>query len=175
MNNQDNQVDQIGSGNIAVFSTNLGEFEVELFGEKKPLTVENFKKLTGEGFYDGVKFHRIIKSFMVQGGDPLTKDDSQKVMWGTGGPGYMFEDEIGDDNSNLIGTIAMANSGPDTNGSQFFINTADNNFLDDKHTVFGKVISGVDVIEKMGNVQTGERDIPVEAVVIEKIRLVESL
>ena len=89
--------------------------------------------------------------------------------------GYMFEDEIGDDNSNLIGTIAMANSGPNTNGSQFFINTADNNFLDDKHTVFGKVISGVDVIEKMGNVQTGERDIPVEAVVIEKIRLVESL
>jgi len=108
---------------------------------------------------------------MIQGGDPLTKDDTKMAMWGTGDPGYKFADEISKDNKNNIGTIAMANSGPNTNGSQFFINTAANNFLDTKHTVFGKVVSGMDVVTKIENVKTGEADRPVEAVVIESITL----
>ncbi len=159
---------------VAVLQTNLGEIEIKLFGVEAPKTVENFKKLAGEGFYNGVKFHRVIKGFMVQGGDPLTKDDSLRASWGTGGPGYMFEDEIYAGNANIIGTIAMANSGPNTNGSQFFINLADNNFLDQKHTVFGKVVAGMETVKRIGNVETtekGVRDIPAEAVVIEKIIL----
>ena len=158
-------------GEVAIFHTNLGDFEIEFFSEKTPKTVENFKKLVSEGFYDGVKFHRVIKGFMIQGGDPLTKDDGAEAMWGTGGPGYMFDDEINEGNSNVSGTISMANAGPNTNGSQFFINTADNNFLDTKHTVFGKIIKGVDIIEEIEGVETKERDIPVNPIIIESIEL----
>ncbi|MBU4536414.1 peptidylprolyl isomerase [Patescibacteria group bacterium] len=161
-------------GGVVVFHTNLGDIEISFMGDKSPKTVDNFKKLASEGFYNGVKFHRVIKGFMVQGGDPLTKDDSTEAMWGTGGPGYMFEDEICPLNKNYRGTISMANSGPDTNGSQFFINTADNNFLDSKHTVFGEVISGMDVVEKIENMEvkySGVRDIPVSSVIIESIEL----
>src|SRR3989344_249935 len=122
----------------AILRTNKGDIEIELFAERTPNTVANFIKLAGEGFYNGVKFHRVIKGFMIQGGDPLTKDDSKAALWGTGGPGYQFADEITAQNKNDIGTISMANAGPNTNGSQFFINTAANNFLDGKHTVFGK-------------------------------------
>ena len=119
-----------------------------------PKTTENFVKLAKEGFYDGTKFHRVIKGFMIQGGDPQTKDDALMARWGTGGPGYKFEDEIHGQNRNDVGTIAMANSGPNTNGSQFFINTAPNNFLDAKHTVFGKVIQGMDVVNAIQDVET---------------------
>src|SRR3989344_6237773 len=108
----------------ATLQTNKGDITIEFFTEQAPNTVANFTKLSTEGFYDGIKFHRVIKGFMIQGGDPLTKDDSQMAMWGTGGPGYQFADEI-----NQIklerGVIAMANSGPNTNGSQFFIITAE--------------------------------------------------
>jgi len=135
-----------------------------------PKTTENFVKLAKEGFYDGTKFHRVIKGFMIQGGDPQTKDDALMARWGTGGPGYKFEDEIHGQNRNDVGTIAMANSGPNTNGSQFFINTAPNNFLDAKHTVFGKVIQGMDVVNAIQDVETTGSDRPVEPVVILSIR-----
>ena len=152
-------------------NTNKGTIELELFDQLKPNTVTNFVKLAKEGYYDGVKFHRIIKGFMIQGGDPLTKDDAMSSAWGTGGPGYMFNDEIGDDNSNVTGTISMANAGPNTNGSQFFINVNDNNFLDSKHTAFGKVVGGIDVVQVIENVATGAGDRPVEGVVIERVEI----
>jgi peptidylprolyl isomerase len=135
------------------------------------VTVENFTKLAKSGFYDGVKFHRVIPGFMIQGGDPLTKDDSMILRWGTGGPGYQFDDEIHAKNRNDVGTISMANAGPDTNGSQFFINVGANNFLDAKHTVFGKVIAGMDVVLAISNVKTVPGDRPVDAVIIESIEL----
>ncbi len=149
--------------------TNKGDITIQLFGDKAPNTVANFKKLASEGFYDGVKFHRVIKGFMIQSGDPLTKDDSQSALWGTGGPGYKFADEIHADNKNDIGTIAMANAGPNTNGSQFFINVNPNNFLDTKHTVFGKVIKGMDVVTVIEQVETNQSDRPLSPVVINNI------
>ncbi len=157
---------------IAVMKTNFGEIKLELFSSDAPKTVENFVKLSKDGFYDNVKFHRVIKDFMIQGGDPLTKKDDMKDSWGTGGPGYAFEDEIHSNNHNIIGTIAMANSGPDTNGSQFFINTKDNNFLDNKHTVFGKVTEGMEIVRKIEDVDTEGPDRPVEAVIIESIAII---
>lgn len=155
----------------ATFQTNKGNFTIELYKDRTPNTVANFVKLASEGFYDNVKFHRVIKDFMIQGGDPLTKDDAQMARWGTGGPGYKFEDEISPDNRNDAGTISMANAGPNTNGSQFFINANDNNFLDTKHTVFGKVIKGMEVIEAINAVETDGSDRPVEPVVINSITL----
>lgn len=152
-------------------NTSKGDITIELFTDVVPKTVANFIKLASDGFYDGVKFHRVIKGFMIQGGDPLTKDDSKMALWGTGGPGYKFEDELGVSNKNDVGTISMANAGPNTNGSQFFINTAANNFLDGKHTVFGKVTAGMDVVTAIENVKTGEADRPIEAVVIKSISL----
>ena len=155
----------------ATLNTNKGDIVIEFFGDKTPNTVANFTKLTKEGFYNGVKFHLIIKGFMIQGGDPLTKDDTKISLWGAGGPGYKFADEIGKDNKNDIGTIAMANAGPNTNGSQFFINVAPNNFLDDKHTVFGKVISGMEVVKAIETTPTGAGDRPVSPVIINSITL----
>lgn len=152
----------------AIIRTNMGDITVEL-AKDKPITVANFAKLAGEGFYDGTKFHRVIRGFMNQGGDPLTKDDSRMAYWGTGGPGYTFPDEIGAVNRNVIGTLSMANAGPNTNGSQFFINVADNSFLDQKHTVFGKVIAGMDVVMAINNIETGENDRPTKPVVIHSI------
>lgn len=151
--------------------TNKGVIDLELFEETTPKTVANFIKLAQEGFYTGVKFHRVIKGFMIQGGDPLTKDDAESYRWGTGGPGYTFEDEVGDVNGNYEGTISMANAGPNTNGSQFFINVKDNNFLDTKHTVFGRVSGGMDVVRDIENTPTAEGDRPVTPVVIEKIEI----
>ena len=149
--------------------TNKGEITIELFADKAPNTVANFKKLAESGFYDGVKFHRVIKGFMIQSGDPLTKDDSKADMWGTGGPGYKFADEIHANNRNDVGTISMANAGPNTNGSQFFINVNPNNFLDGKHTVFGKVIKGMDVVTEIEGVATNQSDRPLSPVIIEKV------
>ncbi len=155
----------------AILQTNKGNITIEFFESQAPNTVANFIKLAKDGFYDGVKFHRVIKGFMIQGGDPLTKDNSKINFWGTGGPGYSFADELGVNNKNNIGTIAMANSGPNTNGSQFFINVAANNFLDNKHTVFGKIISGMDVVTKIENTTTDSSDRPITAVIIESISL----
>lgn len=155
----------------ATLKTNKGEITIELDTTNTPKTSENFIKLAKEGFYNGTKFHRVIKDFMIQGGDPLTKDNTKMDYWGTGGPGYKFADEITPLNKNMRGTISMANSGPNTNGSQFFINTKDNNFLDTKHTVFGKVISGMDTVEKIEAAQTVQNDRPKDEIVINSIDL----
>ena len=147
----------------AVMRTNRGEITLELFDEDAPRTVENFTKLARDGFYDGVIFHRVIKDFMVQGGDPTGT--------GTGGPGYTFEDEI---NSRKIvrGALAMANAGPDTNGSQFFLVTTESApWLDGKHTVFGQVTSGMDVVDAIEASETDRRDKPVDEVRIESVEL----
>lgn len=149
--------------------TNKGEIGLEMMEKDAPNTVANFAKLASGGFYDGTKFHRVIKDFMIQGGDPQSKDDSMMARWGTGGPGYQFEDEIHENNRNEVGTIAMANAGPNTNGSQFFINVAPNNFLDGKHTVFGKVVSGMEVVEVIESTPTDASDRPIEPVVIERV------
>ena len=152
----------------ATFYTTLGTIEIQLFEEEMPITTENFIKLVEGGFYENTKFHRVISGFMIQGGDPLSADDAKKAMWGTGGPGYKIKDEFSSVGNNK-GTIAMANAGPNTGGSQFFINLVNNNFLDSKHPVFGKVVNGMHIVEKIGNVDTEAGDVPVEAVVIEKI------
>lgn len=152
--------------------TNKGTIVLELNHKIAPKTVENFVKLSNSGFYDGLKFHRVIKDFMIQGGDPLTKDDSKMNMWGTGGPGYKFEDEITDAatyrNGYKRGILAMANSGPNTNGSQFFIMHKDVP-LPPNYTIFGKVLSGLETVDAIANVQTGANDRQVDAVVIKKV------
>jgi peptidyl-prolyl cis-trans isomerase B (cyclophilin B) len=141
--------------------TNQGTIEIELFDEDAPKTVENFKKLANDGFYDGVIFHRVIPDFMIQGGDPTGT--------GTGGPGYQFEDEFNDHKVER-GALAMANAGPNTNGSQFFIVTAEATpWLDGKHTVFGKVTSGMEVVDTIEQTDTDSRDKPLEEMRIESI------
>jgi cyclophilin family peptidyl-prolyl cis-trans isomerase len=149
--------------------TNKGDIVLELYADKTPNTASNFAKLAKEGFYDGTKFHRVIENFMIQGGDPQTKDDSLQTMWGTGDPGYKFADEFAPGLSNVTGTISMANSGPNTNGSQFFINVADNTFLDGKHAVFGHVVKGMEIVVAISQAQKNQRDVPVEAIVLEKV------
>lgn len=153
----------------AVFTTNKGSFTIALSPEVTPNTVKNFVTLAQQGFYNGTKFHRVIGGFMVQGGDPLSKDDTQAARWGTGGPGYTFADEITPTNKNSIGTISMANAGPNTNGSQFFINVANNNFLDTKHTVFGTVTEGMEIVNMISKIKTGAQDKPVEPVIVTSI------
>ena len=148
----------------ATIHTNHGAIEVELFDEDAPKTVENFLKLSGDGFYDGVVFHRIIKDFMIQGGDPQGT--------GTGGPGYTFEDEF-NQHKVVRGALAMANAGPNTNGSQFFIVTIDAApWLDGKHTVFGEVTEGMDVIDRIEGSETDRNDKPVTEIRIESVELV---
>ena len=145
----------------ATLETNHGAIEVELFDDDAPKTVENFLSLARKGFYDGVVFHRVIEGFMIQGGDPTGT--------GTGGPGYQFEDEI-NPNKVVRGALAMANAGPNTNGSQFFIVTADEaSWLDGKHTVFGRVTRGMDVVDAIEKVEVDHRDRPREDVVIERV------
>ena len=156
----------------ATLHTNKGDITLE-FSPIAPNTTANFKKLASTGFYDGTKFHRVIKDFMIQGGDPQTKDDSLMAMWGTGGPGYSFADEISDGNKNDAGTISMANSGPNTNGSQFFINTANNNFLDTKHTVFGHVTSGMEIVQMIQEIPVDQSDRPTDPIIIETVTVSE--
>jgi len=152
--------------------TNLGKITLELFSEDAPKTVENFLKLSKSGFYDGTRFHRVIKDFMIQGGDPNSKNDDWSTH-GTGGPGYAFEDEF-NDNKVERGALAMANSGPNTNGSQFFIVTIESApWLDGKHTVFGKVIDGMDIVDKIENMETGQNDHPLEDATIQSIKIIE--
>jgi peptidyl-prolyl cis-trans isomerase B (cyclophilin B) len=147
----------------ATLHTNLGAIEFELFDEDAPKTVENFRKLAADGFYDGVVFHRIIKDFMIQGGDPQGT--------GTGGPGYTFEDEI-NQHKIVRGALAMANAGPNTNGSQFFIvTTGSASWLDGKHTVFGQVTGGMDVVDALEALPTDGRDRPKDSAVIERVEL----
>ncbi|MFT5179851.1 MAG: cyclophilin family peptidyl-prolyl cis-trans isomerase [Candidatus Paceibacteria bacterium] len=156
---------------LATLKTNAGDITIQLFPQAVPNTVNNFVKLASEGFYNGTKFHRVIKDFMIQGGDPLSKDDSAKARWGTGGPGYQFADEFHKDLSNIPGTISMANSGPDTNGSQFFINVGENTFLDGKHSVFGQVTEGADIVMGISGTETGPNDVPATPIVINSIEI----
>jgi cyclophilin family peptidyl-prolyl cis-trans isomerase len=148
---------------VATMSTNHGDITIELFDEDAPKTVENFKKLAADGFYDGLIFHRIIKDFMIQGGCPQGT--------GTGGPGYTFEDEINSHKA-VRGSLAMANAGPDTNGSQFFIVTLEATpWLDGKHTVFGQVTDGMDVVDKLEGLPTDGRDKPRDDAKIETLTI----
>ncbi len=144
--------------------TSMGDVTIELFDARMPITTENFRKLVEKKFYDGTIFHRIIKGFMIQGGDPEGT--------GFGGPGYSIKDELPPDNRNARGTISMANSGPNTGGSQFFINVVDNNRLDPKHPAFGKVVSGMDVIDQISKVPVDQLDRPRKAVSIKKARVI---
>jgi len=149
----------------ATMTTNLGDIELELFDEDAPKTVENFRKLAGDGFYDGVVFHRVIPDFMIQGGDPTGT--------GMGGPGYTFEDEFNDHKVER-GALAMANAGPNTNGSQFFVVTAEATpWLDGKHTVFGRVTNGMEVVDTISGAATDANDKPREPILIERVELVE--
>ena len=156
----------------ATFHTSMGDFTIAFDPQLAPNTVANFVKLASSGFYDKVKFHRIIAGFMIQGGDPLSKDDAKQSLWGTGGPGYQFNDEITSASKNVIGAVAMANSGPNTNGSQFFVNVANNDYLDGHYSVFAHVTSGMDIVEAMSKVKTSPlNDQPITPVVIESITL----
>ena len=149
----------------ATMHTTQGAIEIELFDDAAPQTVENFKKLSADGFYDGLMFHRVIRDFMIQGGCPLGT--------GTGGPGYTFEDEF-NDHKVVRGALAMANAGPNTNGSQFFLVTAPEcPWLDGKHTVFGQITSGMDVVDAIEGVETDGRDAPVEPQGIDRIELAD--
>src|SRR3989344_3893684 len=144
---------------IAVIETNYGAMEIELFEDKAPITTKNFIDLAEKGFYNGLIFHRVIKDFMMQGGDPNGD--------GTGGPGYEIPDEFNPDlKHNKLGILSMANAGPNTGGSQFFITLVPTPWLDGKHAVFGQLIKGEDVLKEIGNVKTGPMDRPIEPVII---------
>jgi peptidylprolyl isomerase len=145
------------SSTKVLLQTSIGDITIQLYDDM-PVTAGNFKKLVLNGFYDGTIFHRVIDSFMIQGGDPTGT--------GRGGPGYAIKDEFTDHNRNSRGTIAMANAGPNTGGSQFFINLVDNSYLDKAHPVFGKVIDGMDIVDKIGKVKTDSMDRPQKEVKI---------
>lgn len=151
---------------FARFVTNMGEFDVELFEKRAPVTTQNFIDLAEKGFYDGLSFHRVIEDFMIQGGCPEGT--------GRGGPGYTIEDEFHPElRHESPGILSMANAGPNTGGSQFFITLVGTPWLDDKHAVFGKVREGMDVVREVGAVQTGGDDRPLEEVRIENLRIIE--
>ncbi|MDR2006517.1 MAG: peptidylprolyl isomerase [Acidaminococcales bacterium] len=151
---------------MAVFDTSKGVFKVELFTQDAPLTVGNFAALAKRGFYDGLIFHRVIDGFMIQGGDPNGN--------GTGGPGYTIKDEFSPRlKHDKPGMLSMANAGPNTGGSQFFITLSPTPWLDGKHSVFGRVVAGMEVVAAIGKVKTGARDKPLEDVVIKKVTIEE--
>jgi peptidylprolyl isomerase len=145
-----------------LLETNQGNITIEL-DDKMPITAGNFRKLVEKGFYDGVIFHRVIPGFMIQGGDPTGT--------GMGGPGYVIKDEFAKNNRNDRGTLSMANAGPNTGGSQFFINVADNNFLDKKHPVFGKVVAGMEVVDAICNAPRDRNDRPKQEMKMLKVRM----
>ncbi len=149
----------------AVLETSKGKITIDLFEKEMPVTAGNFRKLVEKGFYNGVIFHRVIPDFMIQGGDPTGT--------GMGGPGYSIKDEFTKNNRNDRGTISMANAGPNTGGSQFFINLVNNNYLDKKHPVFGKVVSGMEVVDAISKVKTNSQDRPLENIVIQKAEIVD--
>jgi cyclophilin family peptidyl-prolyl cis-trans isomerase len=159
------QVINVDKNYTAIFKTNKGDIKIKLYSKSTPITVNNFVYLAKNKFYDGTIFHRVIKDFMIQGGDPLGN--------GTGGPGYKFQDEVSD--KKLIkGSLAMANAGPNTNGSQFFIvTTKETPWLDGKHTNFGEVIDGIKVVEEIEKTKTGPQDRPIEEIKITTIEIIE--
>ncbi len=163
---KDGSVAPAKSNPLARFETSKGDFTVELFADKAPNTSNNFVTLVSKGFYNGLIFHRVIDGFMIQGGDPQGN--------GAGGPGYTIRDEFSATlKHNEAGILSMANAGPNTGGSQFFITLAPTPWLDNKHAVFGKVVEGLDVVKAIGKVKTGLNDKPLEDVVIKKITIIE--
>jgi peptidyl-prolyl cis-trans isomerase B (cyclophilin B) len=162
---------------LGIIETSAGRMVVEFWPDVAAKTVENFKKLAGEGFYDGTCFHRIVKGFMIQGGDPLTKDPSREQEWGTGGPGYKVKAEF-NQRPHVRGVLSMARSQhPDSAGSQFFICLADARFLDGEYTAFGRLTEGDEVLEKIGGTPVsrgpgGEMSRPTSRVTVESIRIV---
>ncbi|MGZ4985483.1 MAG: peptidylprolyl isomerase [Chthoniobacterales bacterium] len=157
---------------VAVIKTSEGEMVAEFWPDVAPKTVENFKKLARQGFYDGTAFHRVIKGFMIQGGDPLTKDDANQARWGTGDPGYKIKAEF-NDKSHTRGVLSMARSqDPDSAGSQFFICHGNPKFLDHQYTGFGKLIKGDDVLEKIATTPTTTPDRPIKRMNVESIKIV---
>lgn len=157
---------------VAVITTTEGTMVLEFWPDVAPGHVKNFKDLANKGFYDGTCFHRVIKDFMIQGGDPNTKDESKKSSWGTGGPGYQIKAEF-NDKPHVRGVLSMARSNdPNSAGSQFFICHGDPRFLDRQYTAFGKLIKGDDVLEKIATTQTGPRDMPAKRMQVESIKIV---
>ena len=157
---------------VAVIKTSEGEMVAEFWSDVAPNTVENFKKLARSGFYDGTAFHRVIKGFMIQGGDPLTKDETKQSRWGTGDPGYKVKAEF-NDKKHIRGVLSMARSqDPDSAGSQFFIVHGNASFLDKQYTAFGKLIKGDDVLEKIATTQTTAPDRPVKRMNVESVKIV---
>lgn len=156
--------------NTGTIKTEFGDITVEFYSDDAPKTVENFKKLAKIGFYDGLIFHRIVPGFVIQGGDPHTKQLSNKVKWGTGGPGWNVKAEF-NKNTHSRGILSMARSqDPDSAGSQFFIILKDSKFLDGKYTVFGKVISGMDIVDKIAAIRTDSADAPID---IEQAKMIK--
>lgn len=179
INNQKTNNNKMNS--IITLKTNQGEIQFETYNSDAPNTVANFIKLANQGFYDGLSFHRVINGFMIQGGDPNCSPESSKIPatgpCGTGGPGYQFADELNPNTPSYQagykkGVVAMANSGPNTNGSQFFIMLEDNRLPND-YTIFGKIIKGQDIVDKIGDVATDANDRPTKQVVIEKVTVQE--
>ena len=157
---------------VAIINTTEGTMVIEFWPDAAPNTVANFKKLAQKGFYDGTAFHRVIKGFMIQGGDPLTKDASKEDLWGTGGPGYQIKAEF-NDHSHVRGVISMARSqDPDSAGSQFFICDGNPTFLDHQYTAFGKLIKGDDVLTKIANAPTHQPDRPDKRIGVISIKIV---
>jgi cyclophilin family peptidyl-prolyl cis-trans isomerase len=166
---QENLVSQFSG---AVIKTNQGNITVKFYGQESPITVNNFMNLAKQGFYIGTKFHRVIKDFMIQGGDPNSKDDDWSND-GMGGPGYKFQDEF-NQHQLVKGSLAMANSGPNTNGSQFFIVTKESTpWLDGKHTNFGEVVEGMEVVAKIEAAEANENDHPIEDMTVNSVELVK--
>ena len=167
----------MNTNEVAVIKTTEGEMVIEFWPDVAPKTVENFKTLAKKGFYDGTAFHRIVKGFMIQGGDPLTKDASMQARWGTGDPGYKIKAEF-NDRPHVRGVISMARSQhPDSAGSQFFICLGDARFLDRNYTAFGKLIKGDDVLGKLGDTPTtagggGEKSRPINRMGVESVKIV---
>lgn len=157
---------------VAIIKTSAGTIVIEFWPDVAPKTVANFKKLAKDGFYDGTCFHRVIKDFMIQGGDPLTKDEANKARWGTGGPGYSVDAEF-NSKSHTRGVVSMARSqDPNSAGSQFFICHGNPTFLDRQYTAFGKLIKGDDVLEKIATTPTAARDVPKSRQNIDSIKIV---
>src|ERR671914_1953750 len=153
-----------------IITTRFGDIEVELYSDSAPKTVENFKALTKKGFYDGLIFHRIVPGFVIQGGDPYTRDTTNRKRWGTGGPGWNIKAEF-NKNRHTRGVLSMARAqDPDSAGSQFFIVLKDSNFLDGQYTIFGRVISGMDVVDKIASLRTDSTDAPVDT---EKAKMIK--
>jgi len=172
-NNQTNNQNKKMNYHIITLKTNLGEIQIQTFNSDAPKTINNFVTLAQKGFYDNLIFHRVINGFMIQGGDPLCGVSQDKGTCGTGGPGYQFEDELNPATASYKagyekGVVAMANSGPNTNGSQFFI-MLENNNLPHNYTIFGKVIKGQEIVDAIGNIKTGQNDRPITPVIIQSV------